>query len=437
MNYMSIIYTICPVIISAIAYAAFAIVSRYLIKRSKLSDGVKKSLTLIFGWPIGTAIIGYGIVEFISLNALLLPEYATRANAIFILELAFLTASVGAASRIGKILVSTLKVQTGTDKLLSFGVYTLGLLGLFYVIFTSPISPGLASHAWQFVNFVTGIIATYMVAHVINIIMKRYSQAIEGKQPQLETTLTFGRRVIIGIVALIGVAAATFSAFPTAGGAIASLFVAAGFTSIVIGLAAQSSISNLIAGGVVSLSQPFKMGDAILYDSQYCYVEDIKLMNTTLKIWDGRRLVVPNKLFLDTPIINYSSVDPSKFVIVFVPVSPESDLDKAMEIMNNAALRHPDRFPMEGLPATVVMEITDSGLSLRLLSYAKDQSTAFQMERDLLYQIKKDFDKNGIKLAFPRREVALGNGYDDKLRIFMETMSRKTPEKSGGNAGKQ
>ena len=241
----------------------------------------------------------------------------------------------------------------------------------------------------------------------------------------------------MGIVILIGVAATTFSAFPSAGGAIASLFVAAGFTSIVIGLAAQSSISNLIAGGVVALSQPFKIGDAILYNSMYCYVEDIKLMNTTLRILDGRRMIVPNKLFLDTSIINYSSVDPAKFVIVYVQISPESDIDAAIKIMNDAAVNRPDISPRRGMPATVMMEFTDSGISLRLLSHARDQSTAYQIERDLLYRIKKDFDEKGIKLAFPRREVTFGGGYDEKMRIFMETLSRKDSGKNDEKSGKQ
>jgi small conductance mechanosensitive channel len=63
--------------------------------------------------------------------------------------------------------------------------------------------------------------------------------------------------------------------------------------------------------------------------------------------------------------------------------------------------------PIGDLPNVVVMDYTESGISLRLLSRAKDQPTVFQMQRDLLYEIKKDFDKNGTELAYPRRQLII------------------------------
>jgi small-conductance mechanosensitive channel len=59
------------------------------------------------------------------------------------------------------------------------------------------------------------------------------------------------------------------------------------------------------------------------------------------------------------------------------------------------------------LPNVVVMDYAESGASLRLLSRAKDQPTAFSMERDLLYQIRKEFKSNGIEIGYPRRHVIL------------------------------
>jgi small-conductance mechanosensitive channel len=68
-------------------------------------------------------------------------------------------------------------------------------------------------------------------------------------------------------------------------------------------------------------------------------------------------------------------------------------------------LKRRDCLSIGDLPNVVVMDYTESGLSVRLLSRAKDQTTAFAMERDILYQIRKEFMVNGIEIAYPRREV--------------------------------
>jgi len=90
---------------------------------------------------------------------------------------------------------------------------------------------------------------------------------------------------------------------------------------------------------------------------------------------------------------------------VFVTITYESDVDKAMEIMLDEAKRHPDCLPIGDLPNVVVMEYSERGINLRLLSRAKDQPTAFMMIRDLLYTIKKRFDEEGIALAPPRTYI--------------------------------
>ena len=117
----------------------------------------------------------------------------------------------------------------------------------------------------------------------------------------------------------------------------------------------------------------------------------MRLIHTIMRTWDNRRLVVPNSILQNEAIINYGMNDPSVLVPVPVQVSYESDISKAMQIMTDAARSHPDCIPTGDLPNTVVMELQDSGILLRLLSMAKDQSTAFGMTRDLLFKIKKDF----------------------------------------------
>ncbi|MDD4161029.1 MAG: mechanosensitive ion channel family protein [Methanothrix sp.] len=250
--------------------------------------------------------------------------------------------------------------------------------------------------------------------------MKRSFSGVVLSQPKFITTLTIMRRLIVLAAILIGVMATTFTAFPESLGIITSIFVAAGFASIVVGLAAQSSLSNVISGIINSVSQPFRIGDAVTFRDEFCYIEDMRLIHTIMRTWDNRRLVVPNSILQNEVIINYSMNDPSVLVPVPVQVSYESDISKAMQIMTDAARSHPDCIPSRDLPNTVVMELQDSGILLRLLSMAKDQSTAFGMTRDLLLEIKKDFDEQGIEIPYPKRQLVFGREVSDKLSRLEE-----------------
>ncbi len=129
------------------------------------------------------------------------------------------------------------------------------------------------------------------------------------------------------------------------------------------------------------------------------------MMHVILRTWDNRRLVAPNSTLLSEVVTNYSRTDPTMLAPVFVTITYESDVDKAMEIMLDEAKRHPDCLPIGDLPNVVVMEYSERGINLRLLSRAKDQPTAFMMIRDLLYTIKKRFDEEGIALAPPRTYI--------------------------------
>jgi small-conductance mechanosensitive channel len=270
--------------------------------------------------------------------------------------------------------------------------------------------------------FIAGLTLTFVTSYVLSFLLGRFFGRLVKMQPKFETIYRFIRRLLVAVVAAIGVMMATFAAFPEASSVIASLFVAAGFASIVVGLAAQSSLSNVISGILLSISQPVRIGDAVMLRNEFCFVEDIRLLHTVLRTWDNRRLLVPNSTLQSEVITNYSIEDPTMLVPIYVQVSYESDLEKAMQIMVDVARRHPDFLPADGLPKAVVMEFGESGAVLRLLTRAKDQPTAFNMARDLLKEIKKEFDRHGIEIPYPRRYVVVGRGVEEKLSRMADAL---------------
>ena len=259
----------------------------------------------------------------------------------------------------------------------------------------------------QAIELLVGFGLLFVFTWIVKSSFNRWEKRVARDSPHAKTTFRYLGRLIIATIILIGTGAVIFAVFPGVGAAVSSLFVAAGFASIVIGMAAQSTLQNIFAGMSLSAAQPFRINDAILFRNEFCFVEDLKLTYTILRTWDNRRLMVPNSVMQSEAFINYTITDPTKLVPVFVTISHESDADLAMEIMLKAARGHPDALPIGDLPNAVVMELDSTGVKLRLLTRAKDQSTAFGMTRDLLKTIKKDFAANRIDIPYPRTHVIL------------------------------
>jgi small-conductance mechanosensitive channel len=73
------------------------------------------------------------------------------------------------------------------------------------------------------------------------------------------------------------------------------MFASAGIAGIALGFAAQTTVANLFAGIVIAFAQPIRLGDNVNIDGEYGTVESIGLFYTGIRIWDNRRLVIPNK----------------------------------------------------------------------------------------------------------------------------------------------
>jgi small conductance mechanosensitive channel len=404
---------------TSIACLIILVISRKLVPKLSLRKAIRIALESVMRGPVVVAVAAFGLLLSwqlsLSIITVPIPVIFRFSNLLLIVEIIILIASIYAVRSIIRKAIPP-KVKTPeSDRMMIYSVYAFGFLVFLYVLLNSAISPGVMANVWSIIGFLSGLTLTFLAVHVTNVLFNHYSGAIES---HARATMRFLRRFVLSVVALIGVAVTTFASFPSLGAAVASLFVAAGFASIVVGLAAQASISNIIAGFVISTSRPFKIGDALSYANEWAWVEDINLTFTILKTWDNRRLVVPNQMFLNSTLINYDGADSTKLCVVYVTITFESNIDKAIDILKEIAKAHPDFLPAGNLPVVHVMDLGDAnaitpdanaapGISLRLLSRAKDQSTNFQMSKDILYSVKKAFDKNGIEIAYPRRQIVI------------------------------
>ncbi|MEU4080260.1 mechanosensitive ion channel protein [Streptomyces venezuelae] len=122
---------------------------------------------------------------------------------------------------------------------------------------------------------------------------------------RVRTQVTLIMRVVSVAVGVLAAAAAlvTFPSFRTLG---TSLLASAGIIGIVAGVAAQSTLSNLFAGFQIAFGDMVRIGDTVVVDGEWGFVEEVTLTFLTVRTWDERRVTLPVSYFTSRPFENWS-----------------------------------------------------------------------------------------------------------------------------------
>lgn len=168
--------------------------------------------------------------------------------------------------------------------------------------------------------------------------------------PVVQTRLRFVRRFVEAVIIVIGLATA-LSQFTALDRFAASVLASSAIAAAVIGFAAQQSLGNVIAGVLIAVTQPIRIGDQISFEEHSGVVEDIRLAHTVLQTGTDARIIVPNGRLAQSVIRNDSIVTSTVGVEAEVWLAHESDELRAIEVITEA---------VEGVQATV-KEVTADG----------------------------------------------------------------------------
>jgi len=180
-----------------------------------------------------------------------------------------------------------------------------------------------------------------------------------------------------------------------------AVFAAAG---LAVGLALKDSLSNFAAGVMLILYKPFQSGDFIEAAGTAGTVEAVRIFNTILKTPDNREVSVPNAHIYGGTIVNVTARPQRRIDLVF-GIGYGDDVAQAkrllMELMTADARVLADPAPFVG-----VVELGDNSVSIAARPWVA--SGDFWATRcDLMEQAKATFDRNGISIPFPQRDVHL------------------------------
>ncbi|MGC8936781.1 MAG: mechanosensitive ion channel family protein [Candidatus Methanomethylicaceae archaeon] len=193
---------------------------------------------------------------------------------------------------------------------------------------------------------------------------------------------------------------AIFGGLASIGIDVTSALVAGGFLGIVIGFAAQASVSNFISGLLLMFERPFNIGDFIHIGDIVGAVVEIGLLSTTIVTWEGIKVRVPSSELFNSNFRNYTA-SRVRIVRVNVRIPYSASIDKAMDAITSK-LREQWYILEEPEPVVFATEFANDGIVLEVRAWTPG-STWFTLYSNLPKLVKNALDEVGIAIPFPQR----------------------------------
>lgn len=253
---------------------------------------------------------------------------------------------------------------------------------------------------WLILQGIATVLATILVALWIAGAFEARLMAAPGLEPNLRVVLSrLAKAVLIVVAVLVGL--------PAVGIDLTTLSVFGGALGVGVGFGLQKIAANYISGFIILLDRSIRIGDSVAVGGERGQVTRITTRYTVLKNNTGTEAIVPNEVLMGSVVQNETLSDKRVRIALPVQVGYGSDLERAMAILVEAAKAQP-RVLAEPAPQAFLIAFADSGINLELGLWIEDPAEGSQALRsDINLAIWRGFQKEGIEIPFPQREVRL------------------------------
>ncbi len=208
-------------------------------------------------------------------------------------------------------------------------------------------------------------------------------------------------------------------------------------TALTFGLAfgLQEIFANFVSGLILLIERPIRVGDIITVDEVSGVVSRIRMRATTITNWDRKEYIVPNREFITGKILNWTLTDSVQRITISIGVAYGTDTNKASDLALKIVTDHP--FILTDPPASITFEsFGDSTLNLLVRAYLPNLENRLSVIHELHTEIHDQFNKAGIEIAFPQRDVHVYSG-NKSLTDTVLNMNISEPESEVESEGPQ
>ncbi|RED43974.1 mechanosensitive ion channel-like protein [Winogradskyella eximia] len=185
---------------------------------------------------------------------------------------------------------------------------------------------------------------------------------------------------------------------------VTAVFAASAALLIGIGLALQTLFQDIISGVFILIDQSVHVGDIIEIDGKVGRVEEIKLRTTRAVTIDNKVLVIPNHLYLENSLYNWTQNGTTTRESVEVGVAYGSDVQLVRKLLLQAASTN-DRVLSEPEPSVIFTNFGDSSLDFKLVFTLSDSFKAQFPKSEIRFEIERLFRENNVSIPFPQRDI--------------------------------
>ncbi len=253
-----------------------------------------------------------------------------------------------------------------------------------------------------FITIIIIILIAILTRKGVNIVDRmivKYFPTMAGKvQMKMDETMQLMiRRLVSATIYIVGLMLIIYQ-IPQLRSLVTAILAGASIAGLAIGYAAKDSLSNFTSSVFIAVFKPYRVGDSVDFRGEYGQVEDLTLRHTVIRTSDNKRIIVPNSIMSNEPIINWSIKEPEINWIVDFDLEKASDIDRAREIIVSKARSHP--MVLKDRPMSVqLINSRYSELTLRLEVPVSGRNVAKGIGCDIREAVKKEFEAQGIAAA--------------------------------------
>ena len=261
----------------------------------------------------------------------------------------------------------------------------------------------LATAAWVWLRenliHLAGAVAVLVIGVVLARLLSKAADRALNRSGRIEPTVAKFLSNIIkyALWVLVGITVLTQFGVQTT-----SIIAALGGLALAVGLALQGTLSNVAAGVMILVQRPFRVGEAITAGTVEGTVNAIGLFTTELVQFDGLYVMVPNNELWNKPVVNFTRMPTRRFELL-IGISYSDSIEQAREVLLTLATGDP-RVLDEPAPEVFVAALADSSVTMGMRVWCAT-GDYLVLSRDLTERAKLCFDKAGLTIPFPQREV--------------------------------
>lgn len=179
-----------------------------------------------------------------------------------------------------------------------------------------------------------------------------------------------------------------------------------GSAGLAVGLALSGTLQNFAGGVIILILKPFKVGDFVEAQGYAGAIKEIQIFSTIITTPDNKTIILPNGPLSTSSLINYST-QPTRRVDMTFSISYNDDIKKVKEVIFSL-IKADKRILVDPEPFVAVSELADSSVNFVVKAWVSS-ADYWGVFYDMQENVKLTFDKEGIRIPFPQRDIYVYN----------------------------